>query len=43
VIATHCPLSNHTHIVPADYAIEPRLRGALALMLQKHFGVSLVG
>lgn len=43
VIATHCPLSNRTRIVPADYAIEPRLRGALALMLQKHFGVSLVG
>lgn len=43
VIAAHCPLPIHTRVVPAVYTMEPRLRGALALMLQKHFGVSLVG
>ena len=43
VVATHCHLPNQTRIVPAHNMVEPRLRGALVLMLQKHFGVSLVG
>jgi predicted NBD/HSP70 family sugar kinase len=35
---THAP----TRIVPADPLAQPRLRGAIALMLQKHFGAPSV-
>lgn len=43
VVAAHCHMPNQTRIVPAHSTMEPRLRGAVALMLQKHFAVSLVG
>ncbi|MGH9838719.1 MAG: ROK family protein [Blastocatellia bacterium] len=37
VIAERSPTAPLTRIVPADDAAQPRLRGAIALVLQKHF------
>lgn len=38
VVAEHCRTVCATNIVPADEAVQPRLRGTFALVLQKHFG-----
>ncbi|CAN5679656.1 xylose repressor [soil metagenome] len=38
VIAERSPTAPMTRIVPAEDAAQPRLRGTIALVLQKHFG-----
>ena len=38
VIAERAPTAKLTRIVPAEDAAQPRLRGTIALVLQKHFG-----
>jgi len=38
VIAERAPAAKLTRIVPAEDAAQPRLRGTIALVLQKHFG-----
>ncbi len=38
VVAERSPMAAGTHIVPAEDAAQPRLRGTIALVLQKHFG-----
>ncbi len=38
VIAERSPTATATRIVPAEDAAQPRLRGTIALVLQKHFG-----
>jgi predicted NBD/HSP70 family sugar kinase len=35
--------SHGTRIVPADPAVQPRLRGAATLVVQQHFGAPAVG
>jgi predicted NBD/HSP70 family sugar kinase len=37
VVAEHAPTRAQARIVPSDYRSEPRLRGTIALVLQKHF------
>jgi predicted NBD/HSP70 family sugar kinase len=37
VIAEKCPQATATRIIPLDDLAHPRLRGAIALVLQKHF------
>jgi hypothetical protein len=39
VVARHSPIRTTTRIVPTDPDTQPRLRGTIALVLQKHFGV----
>jgi predicted NBD/HSP70 family sugar kinase len=39
VVARHSPIKTSTRIVPTDPDTQPRLRGTIALVLQKHFGV----
>ncbi len=43
VIAAQCHIPHQTRLVPSDHTLQPRLRGALALILQKHFGVPMFG
>jgi len=31
-----------TRIIPAEDSLQPRLRGSMALILQKHFGAPLI-
>ncbi len=38
VIAERSPTAPMTRIIPAEEAAQPRLRGTIALVLQKHFG-----
>ncbi|MCA1591506.1 MAG: ROK family protein [Acidobacteria bacterium] len=38
VVAERSPMAGGTQIVPAEDAAQPRLRGTIALVLQKHFG-----
>lgn len=38
VVAERSPTAPPTRIVPAEDAAQPRLRGTIALVLQKHFG-----
>ncbi|MDQ3252592.1 MAG: sugar kinase, partial [Acidobacteriota bacterium] len=38
VIAERAPTAKLTRIVSAEDAAQPRLRGTIALVLQKHFG-----
>ncbi len=38
VVAERSPMAGGTQIVPAEEAAQPRLRGTIALVLQKHFG-----
>ncbi len=38
VVAQRSPTATMTRIVPAEDAAQPRLRGTIALVLQKHFG-----
>ena len=38
VIAERAPTAKLTRIVPSEDAAQPRLRGTIALVLQKHFG-----
>jgi predicted NBD/HSP70 family sugar kinase len=37
IIAEKSPKATATHIIPLDELAQPRLRGAIALVLQKHF------
>jgi predicted NBD/HSP70 family sugar kinase len=37
-VARHRIAGMHTRIIPTDASLQPRLRGACALVLQKHFG-----
>jgi hypothetical protein len=39
VVARHSSTGMITRIVPTDPNTQPRLRGTIALVLQKHFGV----
>jgi len=41
-VARHNPLQRKVQIFPADDALQPRLRGTVALILQKHFGAPAV-
>lgn len=38
-IQKRCPVPLKTRIIPSDHTTQPRLRGAVALILQKHFGL----
>jgi predicted NBD/HSP70 family sugar kinase len=38
-VARRSPAGMHTRLVPTDPETQPRLRGTIALVLQKHFGV----
>lgn len=42
VIKQRSPTRSHTRILPADETAQPRLRGAIALVLQKHFGAPAI-
>jgi predicted NBD/HSP70 family sugar kinase len=42
VVARRTLPSNATRIVPADLALQPRLRGAVTLVVQQHFGAPAV-
>lgn len=42
VVEERSPVPSATRIIPADEAAQPRLRGTIALILQKHFGAPLV-
>jgi predicted NBD/HSP70 family sugar kinase len=37
-----CPLKDATRVLAADDALQPRLRGTVALIIQKHFGAPAV-
>lgn len=37
VVEEHAPTRPQTRIVPSEYRAQPRLRGTIALVLQKHF------
>jgi hypothetical protein len=37
VVTEKCPQAEATRITPVDELAHPRLRGAIALVLQKHF------
>jgi predicted NBD/HSP70 family sugar kinase len=39
VIATRAPKETPTRILPTDHTTQPRLRGAVTLVVQQHFGV----
>ena len=41
-MAESCPLKDATRVVAADDALQPRLRGTVALIIQKHFGAPAV-
>lgn len=41
-MAESCPLKETTRVVAADDALQPRLRGTVALIIQKHFGAPAV-
>jgi predicted NBD/HSP70 family sugar kinase len=41
-MAEHRPLKGATQVFAADDALQPRLRGTVALIIQKHFGAPLV-
>ena len=38
-IKQRCRMPSKTRIIPSDHTTQPRLRGAVALILQKHFGL----
>lgn len=38
VVADRWPTASQTHIIPSEDNAQPRLRGSVALVLQKHFG-----
>ena len=38
-IRRRCHVPHKTRILPSDHTTQPRLRGAVALILQKHFGL----
>jgi predicted NBD/HSP70 family sugar kinase len=42
VVAERSPGQAMTRLVPADDAAQPRLRGTVALLLQKHFGAPTI-
>ncbi len=42
VVKARLPVNNPTRIVPTDPDTRPRLRGTIALVLQKHFGAPTV-
>jgi predicted NBD/HSP70 family sugar kinase len=42
VVKSRSMLHNRTRLVPTDPATQPRLRGALTLVVQQHFGVANV-
>jgi predicted NBD/HSP70 family sugar kinase len=41
-IQSRCFTHARTRVIPTDPALQPRLRGTIALVLQKHFGAPLV-
>ncbi|RPI22570.1 MAG: ROK family transcriptional regulator [Acidobacteria bacterium] len=41
-MAERCPLKGATRVSAADDALQPRLRGTVALIIQKHFGAPAV-
>lgn len=41
-IKSRCSTHARTRIIPTDPALQPRLRGTIALVLQKHFGAPLI-
>ncbi|HZS03603.1 MAG TPA: ROK family transcriptional regulator [Blastocatellia bacterium] len=41
-IRSRCPTHARTRVIPTDPVAQPRLRGTIALVLQKHFGAPLV-
>jgi len=41
-IKMHSFTGSKTRIVPTDASAQPRLRGTIALVLQKHFGAPVV-
>jgi predicted NBD/HSP70 family sugar kinase len=42
IVKLRCPTHPNTRIVPTNPEAQPRLRGTIALVLQKHFGAPLV-
>jgi predicted NBD/HSP70 family sugar kinase len=42
VVARHSPRTVHVNIVPTDPGSQPRLRGAVTLVVQQHFGAPRV-
>jgi predicted NBD/HSP70 family sugar kinase len=38
-IKKRCQVPHQTRIIPSDHTTQPRLRGAVALILQQHFGL----
>jgi len=42
VVKRRCLPPLTTRIVPADVAVQPRLRGAATLVIQQHFGAPVV-
>jgi predicted NBD/HSP70 family sugar kinase len=43
VLKRHCPGINVPRIVPTDPATQPRLQGAVMLVLQQHFCAAHIG
>ncbi len=41
-VAESCPVKGATRVFAADDALQPRLRGTVALIIQKHFGAPVV-
>jgi len=41
-VAESCPVKGATRVFAADDALQPRLRGTVALIIQKHFGAPRV-